>query len=236
MTAVGQPATSPEKSWKFNAPFLLGEGEAKLTWLPVDHEKLRLCWDIVLTSRSRREMFRVLVDAHSGEVLVRHRLTQYISDATYNVFTSDSPSPFSPGDSTPQSTQPLVVSRNLVTLPALSTNASPNGWIDDGVNQTLGNEPWMPTPIGITITCRTRPGRQGSPFRVFNFPMDLTTQDPTNYVQAAVVQLFYWNNWMHDELYELGFTERPVISKATTSAEAAWGATPCRPTRRTAVA
>jgi hypothetical protein len=123
VTPVGQPAASPEKIWKFNAPFLLGEGEAKLTWLPVDSEKLRLCWDVVLTSRSRREMFRVLVDAQSGEVLVRHCLTQYISDATYNVFTGDSPSPFSPGYSTPQPTQPPVVSRTRVSLSALSTDS-----------------------------------------------------------------------------------------------------------------
>ena len=33
------------------------------------------------------------------------------------------------------------------------------------------------------------------------------TQDPTNYASAAVVQLFYLNNWMHDRLYQLGFTE-----------------------------
>jgi hypothetical protein len=206
VTAVGEPAANPEKSQKFKAAFLLGEGDAKLTWLPVDGEKLRLCWEVVLTSRSRREMFRVLVDSQSGEVLLRHCLTQYISDATYNVFTGDSPSPLSPGYSTPQSAQPPVVSRTLVTLPALSTNASPNGWIDDGGNETLGNNvdahadwnsenlPDLPRP-------------QGSPFRVFDFPLDLTTQDPTNYVQAAVVQLFYWNNWMHDTLYELGFTE-----------------------------
>src|SRR5262249_26111991 len=50
------------------------------------------------------------------------------------------------------------------------------------------------------------PRPQGSPFRVFDFPMDLT-QSPTTYTNAAVVQLFYWNNWMHDKLYELGFTE-----------------------------
>ena len=51
------------------------------------------------------------------------------------------------------------------------------------------------------------PRPQGSPFRVFDFPMDLTTQDPTNYSPAAVVQLFYLCNWYHDKLYELGFTE-----------------------------
>ncbi len=47
-------------------------------------EKLRLCWEVILTSHARGEMFRVLVDAQSGEVRVRHCLTQYISDATYS--------------------------------------------------------------------------------------------------------------------------------------------------------
>ena len=36
--------------------------------------------------------------------------------------------------------------------------------------------------------------------------MDLG-QDPSTYTNAAVVELFYWNNWMHDKLYALGFTE-----------------------------
>ena len=48
-------------------------------------------------SRARGEMFRVLVDAQTGEVLLRRCLTSYLSDASYRVFTSDSPSPFSPG-------------------------------------------------------------------------------------------------------------------------------------------
>src|SRR5262249_2391009 len=48
---------------------------------------------------------------------------------------------------------------------------------------------------------------QGSPFRVFDFAMDLSAQDPTNYGSAAVTQLFYWCNWYHDRLYQLGFTE-----------------------------
>jgi hypothetical protein len=206
LTAVGEPAASPEKHQKFKAAFLLGESKAKLTWLALESDKLRLCWDVILTSRARSEMFRVLVDAQAGEVLVRHCLTEYLSDATYNVFTSDSPSPLSPGHSTPQSTQPAPVGRILVTLPALSTNASPNGWIDDGGNETLGNNVDAHTDRDDD-DLPDLPRPQGSPFRVFNSTMDLTTQDPTNYSQAAVVQLFYWNNWMHDKLYELGFTE-----------------------------
>ena len=50
------------------------------------------------------------------------------------------------------------------------------------------------------------PRPQGSPARVFDFPIDLS-QSPTNYSSAAVVNLFYWCNWMHDRLYDLGFTE-----------------------------
>ena len=51
------------------------------------------------------------LDAETGEPLVRHRLTEYLTDATYRVWTSDSPSPFSPGYSTPQTNQPPVVPR-----------------------------------------------------------------------------------------------------------------------------
>jgi hypothetical protein len=36
--------------------------------------------------------------------------------------------------------------------------------------------------------------------------MDLT-QGPSTYSAAATVQLFYWCNWMHDRLYQLGFNE-----------------------------
>ncbi|MFO1498411.1 MAG: M36 family metallopeptidase [Verrucomicrobiota bacterium] len=45
--------------------------------------------------------------------------------------------------------------------------------------------------------------------RVFRPPLDLSTvppPDPRLYWDASVVNLFYWCNWMHDRLYELGFT------------------------------
>src|SRR5437899_9845725 len=50
------------------------------------------------------------------------------------------------------------------------------------------------------------PPPQGSPNRVFDFNLDLNN-DPSQYTGASVVNLFYWCNWMHDKLYELGFTE-----------------------------
>lgn len=192
-------------SFQFKAGRLPGEATAKLVWLPLSRTSLRLCWQVEITRRLGGERFRLLIDAATGEVLLRRQLTVYLANATYNVFTSDSPSPLSPGHSTPSTNQPPLVSRSLVTLSALNTNASPVGWIHDGENETRGNNvdahldrnaddsPDLPRP-------------RGNPFRVFDFPMD-PTQAPATYGDAAAVQLFYWCNWMHDKLYELGFTE-----------------------------
>ena len=206
VAATGQAAGGAERHQKFKGPGLKGEAETKLIWLPMESGKMRLCWDVVLMNRQRGEMFRVLLDVESGEVLIRRCLTSYLTDATYNVFTSDSPSPFSPGWPTPNTNQPPLVSRTLVTLPAMDTNASPAGWINDGGNETWGNNVDAHTDRNADDS-PDLPRPQGAPLRVFNFPMDLTTQDPTNYGSAAVMQLFYLCNWYHDKLYALGFTE-----------------------------
>lgn len=186
-------------------PFLKGDVYVKLVWLPLNSSVMRLCWQVISVSKSRNQMFLHIVDAEDGKIYIRRNLTSYISDATYNVFVKESPSPFTPGHPIPLTNQPPYASRVLLTLSAINTNASPNGWIDDGNNETIGNnvdshldwndddQPDLPRP-------------QGNPFRVFNFPLDFT-QDPTNYSSAAVVQNFYYINWYHDKLYELGFTE-----------------------------
>src|SRR5207249_4509522 len=129
----------PDKKQNFHAPGLTGETESHLAWLPMNENSMRLCWAILLTSQKRAEMFQVLVDAETGEILVRHNLTCYISDASYRVFISDSPTPLSPGYPTPTNLQPASVSRVLVVTNAFNTTASPNGWINDGDNETRGN-------------------------------------------------------------------------------------------------
>ncbi|MCX6895243.1 MAG: M36 family metallopeptidase [Verrucomicrobia bacterium] len=198
-------ASGAEQKQIFTAPALRGEVSARLVWLPLSATQLALCWEVTLTSRAQNAAFRLLVDAQTGAVIVRHCLTESISAATYNVFTSDSPSPFSPGWPVPDSTQPPTIARTPVTLPALDTNASPAGWIPDGGNETLGNNVDAHTDRDANDVADL-PRPQGSPARTFDFPLDLDS-DPTNSSAAAVVQLFYWCNFMHDKLYELGFTE-----------------------------
>jgi len=199
------PADGADAHQQFHAPTLL-DAEARYVWLPMDGETLRLCWQVICTTKSDKFMYRVIVDAETGAVHLRQSLTEHLSNASYRVFTSDSPSPFSPGLSVPSTFQAPLVGRTLVTTSALDTTASPNGWIDDGVMETRGNNVDAHTDIDANnIADLPRPQATG-PDRVFDPPLDLT-QDPSTYRDAAVVNLFYWCNFMHDKLYALGFTE-----------------------------
>jgi len=65
--------------------------------------------------------------------------------------------------------------------------------VDAHLDRNADNQPDLPRP-------------QGAPLRSFTATVNLG-RDPTNYGPAAVVQLFYLCNWMHDRLYQLGFTE-----------------------------
>jgi len=178
---------------------------SRLVWLPLNRSSLALAWEVMVSSPSTHERFRLVIDARTGSAYLRQKLTQYISDATYNVYTSDSPSPFSPGLQVPGTFQPPLTNRVLVTTPAIDTNASPEGWIPDGSNTTTGNN--TDTFVDRNFDGQPdQPRPAGTPNRVFDFPLDLT-MDPSNYIDSATVQMFYWVNWYHDRVYELGFTE-----------------------------
>ncbi|GIV30955.1 MAG: hypothetical protein KatS3mg029_0306 [Saprospiraceae bacterium] len=88
--------------------------------------------------------------------------------------------------------------------------ASPMGWHYDGNVQyliTRGNNVYAyedknnvnagTSPLGGVIP--------GQPLN-FDFPVDLT-QHPHSYTDAAITNLFYWNNYIHDVMYHYGFTE-----------------------------
>ena len=195
----------PSGHVRYTAGELAGAADAQLVWLPLDRQTMSPAWEIILMSRARREMHRVLIDARTGEAWLRHSLTEHSDPASYRVFLADSPTPFSPAYATPNATQPPTIARVLVTTNAYDSTASPNGWINDGDNQTLGNNVDAFLDGNGTDT-PSIPRPQGSPFRVFDAPLNLA-QAPSSYPDAAVINLFFWNNWMHDQLYELGFTE-----------------------------
>ena len=127
-------------------------------------------------------MFRVLIDASNGEALLRQCLTEHISNASYRVFTTPSPAPFTLGYPTnlagavtvsglyaPGTNQPPQVARVLVVTNALDTNASPNGWINDGTNVTTPATTWPPTWMPMPTTIRTFPRPRARPIAFLIF-------------------------------------------------------------------
>jgi len=201
---AARPATAAGEALFLDAPALRGPARVRLVWLPLSPAAVRLCWEVILTSHHARAMFLLLVDAETGEVWLRRGLTKHDATASFRVYAGDSPTPFSPGHFIVSAAQPPEVERTLVTWSALNTNASPLGWIGEGVLETRGNnaaahldrdgndQPDLPRPTATN--------------RVFDFPLDLSLA-PSTYTNAAVVNLFYWCNWAHDRLYDLGFTE-----------------------------
>ncbi|KAI8318805.1 hypothetical protein GQ54DRAFT_306765 [Martensiomyces pterosporus] len=94
-------------------------------------------------------------------------------------------------------------SRQVVVDPA-NTSASPKGWVSNGT--TVGNNVWAQNnPTGGTGWQNNyRP--KAAAGNVFNFPVDFTKQ-PSTYVDAAITQLFYTVNTLHDLSFIYGFDE-----------------------------
>ncbi len=99
-------------------------------------------------------------------------------------------------------------------LAGAGNNATSLGWHNDGTteyNSTRGNNVWSKedragdneTTIGVSTTSST-----AAPSYTFNDIFDPGTS-PTGTVnqKAAITNLFYWNNIIHDVTYQYGFDE-----------------------------
>nr|WP_315033692.1 T9SS-dependent M36 family metallopeptidase [uncultured Chryseobacterium sp.] len=97
-------------------------------------------------------------------------------------------------------------SRSIVTNPWLPTS-SPEGWHSDGTNHytnTRGNNVFAYDDRANT----NAPGTfaEGGANRSFDFPFSINGT-PANNLNAAITNLFYINNKVHDIFYKFGFTE-----------------------------
>lgn len=117
-----------------------------------------------------------------------------------------------PVESPNHSTPPAPADgRTLVANPDLPS-ASPFGWHDtNGVagaefTTTQGNNVHAYTDTDANNLPDAGSSPSGGAGLVFDFPLDLT-QQPSTYRPAAVTNLFYWNNLMHDIPHLYGFTE-----------------------------
>lgn len=171
---------------------------AQLMWLPVRAGEARLVWSFRLATPDEDHVFDLTVDAHSGEVLTSFDL---VEDASYLVYPQpvESPehiTPLPPGDA-----------RTVVVNPADPT-ASPLGWHDDGTTSYTimrGNNVHAYDDIDTDNSPPSSEPDCGSSLDC-DFPIDLSAE-PSTYTSAAVANLFYWTNLVHDVQYHYGFDE-----------------------------
>ncbi|MCI5081172.1 MAG: M36 family metallopeptidase [Saprospiraceae bacterium] len=106
---------------------------------------------------------------------------------------------------------PAYGDRTLVVDPA-DPVASPFGWHDtngeEGAEFTItrgNNVHAYQDRLGINQSMGDEP--DGGSELIFDFPLDLETQEPDEYLDAATTQLFYMINTIHDFTFAYGFDE-----------------------------
>lgn len=206
----------------------LNEIPVKLVYQSIDDNNLRLAWDMSIHTIDGSHRWSIRVDAVTGQIIDKNdgiiscsfpehaysnianvTIAQPLEEtfgrskasilgdgAKYKVFALPTESP-NHGD------------REIVTEPA-DAAASPFGWHDtDGATGaeytiTRGNNVHAYEDRDGDETPGYSP--DGGASLNFDFPLNLD-QDPSGYIDAAVTNLFYMNNMMHDIWYQYGFNE-----------------------------
>ncbi|AZA81139.1 metalloprotease [Chryseobacterium lactis] len=192
--------------------------------------------EIFVSDGNSSDVWHVIVDAGSGEVLTKDNMTLDCnfenSSDSHEKHHEKLDSPWNPQPTdikvNAQSTTaslllPSNASYNIFPLPIEAPTfggrtiinnpwdlvASPEGWHSDGTNSytnTRGNNVYAYSDQDNANTPGYSP--DGGSTRNFDFPFaDDRFANPFAYRDAAVTNLFYMNNKMHDIFYKFGFTE-----------------------------
>lgn len=171
----------------------LEEIPAKLMFQPDEGGKVRLAWNVGIRLVNGLNWWQLRVDATSGELLEQN---DWIANDIYHVFAVPKESPSDGGQTD-------------VTNPADAV-ASPFGWHDTNgaagaeFTDTRGNNVSAQEDTDANNSGGARPSGGGT----LNFPFTANlAQQPSTYQDAAITNLFYWNNIIHDITYQYGFDE-----------------------------
>jgi hypothetical protein len=199
---------------------------AQLMWHQLREDSLRLAWNVFIDEADGQHAWTIFVDAQNGSVLaaqdeVVHDNAEDVSNAIARTSDVSAAAAILPATTVADGSSyrvyelakesPSDGDRTLVSEPA-SALASPFGWHD--TNGVSGAEFFLTRGNNVhAYTDRdnnniTDPGSDpiGGAGLDFDFPLDLDDR-PFDYKDAAVTNLFYWNNVVHDLLYNYGFNE-----------------------------
>jgi len=199
----------------------------QLLYLPTEND-IKLVWDLSIYLHSKEHWWSIRVDAQTGEVLDK---TDWVVSCTFescdhSELSHSSRRPIPEVNSTVASPvpPPSTDQYRVYGLPLESPNhgprnlevgpsdpiASPYGWHDDdgipGAEYTVtqGNNVRATEDINNNGGVGFMP--DGGTSLNFDFPVNFNNSPASNQA-AAITNLFYWNNIMHDVYYQYGFDE-----------------------------
>jgi uncharacterized repeat protein (TIGR01451 family) len=209
---------------------------AKLVYWPTPSGSLRLGWHLQVNDPNSADHWLMIVDAYSGEVLQKTNQTIFCTFPDHHHQRKQADcldemglapmqiqaappllNPFSVNDGSSYNVvavpneSPIHGARQVVRNPA-DAQASPFGWHDTNgatgpeFTNTRGNNVHAYLDANADNRPDTIGVANGGANLTFNFPADFNS-DPKTFRPAAVTQLFYMNNIMHDFLYFYGFNE-----------------------------
>ncbi len=199
----------------------------RLKLFKTNEKTVRAVWDLDIYELDKTHWWSIRIDAQTGTLLDKvdwvsncNLGTGFVPRNQRRSIEEALPKASAPQAAAPQSgagynvfpipiESPIHGSRSLIIDPA-DPVASPYGWHDtDGApgaehTETFGNNVYASEDHNNNDMVGYAP--DGGASLDFNFPLDLN-QHPHNNVDAAVTNLFYMNNIMHDIWYQYGFDE-----------------------------
>jgi extracellular elastinolytic metalloproteinase len=204
---------------------------AQLVWQPLDSGAARLAWNVEIEEIGGEHWWSVNVDAETGAVLATDDFVDHdtVTDiaaaiarpapASLSINTGLAGLAFGPALTVEDGStyrvfalpfeSPSDGGRTLVANPA-SADASPFGWHDTNgaagaeFTRTRGNNVHAYADRNADNVADPLTDPDGGAGLDFDFSLDLTRR-PLDSRDAAVTNLFYWNNIVHDVLFAQGF-------------------------------
>lgn len=202
------------------------EIETELVWHKGDQKNVWLFWKVQVHEKDNENIWEIFIDAHTGVFIRKDNLVLHCSfdrpqnelqpgekntiiasadesamslapDSSYNVFALPVESPI-------HGTRSIMVAPWSMAGPG--NPAVTLKWHNNGTTNftsTRGNNVHAYEDIAANNT----PGFSPDTFNLrFDYPFTPSI-DPTDHLAASITNLFYWNNIIHDVMYQYGFNE-----------------------------
>ena len=228
ITVLSQDFTANRKTILSDGGISKSTIPARLMYFLKEDDSLALVWEVSIESINQTEWYNVFVDASNGQIVDK---VNWVSSCGFEHSHDEGDhSHFHNKEVAKESFGPMMApeailgsymvfampiespyygARSLVLADdAVNLNASPYGWHD--TNGAPGHE--YTTTRGNNVNAYEdgdNSGFQpsGGSNLVFDFPFNENYSSGNQSESAAITNLFYWNNIIHDVFYEYGFDE-----------------------------